>query len=152
MATTALTNQNVPGTIGFAGLTNVLQATTHGGSDLEPPDQGLCAGGGYVMEFINNALAIYNKNGYQLVAPIGSADAFLQPTTSFFSDPRCYYDAPTKRWFYQEFTVGGINSVGQGHPERPVRSGEQHAGPHRQLQHLLVGHHRPRAAPLPVLR
>jgi hypothetical protein len=112
-ATAPLTSQNVPGTIGFAGLTNVLQATTHGGVDLEPPDQGLCAGGGYVMEFINNALAIYDKNGNQLVAPIGAADAFLQPTTDFFSDPRCYYDAPTKRWFYQEFTVGGTTASGK---------------------------------------
>src|SRR5215469_13828352 len=113
VATTPLTNQNVPGTIGFAALTNVLQAQTHGGFDLEPPDQGLCAGGGYVMEFINNALAIYDKNGNQLVAPIGSADAFKQPTTDFFSDPRCYYDAPTKRWFYQEFVVGTVNASGQ---------------------------------------
>jgi hypothetical protein len=113
IATTGLTNQNVPGTVGFTGLTNVLQAQTHGGFDLEPPDQGLCAGGGYVMEFINNALAIYDKNGNQLVAPIGSPDAFRQPTTDFFSDPRCYYDAPTKRWFYQEFIVGTVNSSGQ---------------------------------------
>jgi hypothetical protein len=113
VAATPITNHNVPGEIGFSGLTNVLQAETHGGFDLEPPDQGLCAGGGYVMEFINNALAIYNKNGYQLVAPIGSADAFRQPTTDFFSDPRCYYDAPTKRWFYQEFIVGTVNSAGK---------------------------------------
>jgi hypothetical protein len=113
VASTPLTNQNVPGTIGFAALTNVLQAQTNGGFDLEPPDQGLCAGNGYVMEFINNALAIYDKNGNQLVAPIGSADAFLQPTTSFFSDPRCYYDAPTRRWFYQEFTVGGTTASGK---------------------------------------
>ena len=103
-ANSPLTTQNVAGELGFSALTNVLQAGTNGGADLEPPDQGLCAGDGYVMEFINNALAIYDKNGDQLVAPIGSADAFLQPTTDFFSDPRCYYDAPTKRWFYQEFT------------------------------------------------
>ena len=97
--TTRLSRANVPGEHGFSALTNVLQAQTNGGFDLEPPDQGLCAGGGYVMEFVNNALAIYNKNGNQLVAPIGSANVFGQPTTDFFSDPRCYYDAPTKRWF-----------------------------------------------------
>jgi hypothetical protein len=113
VAATPLTTKNVPGETGFSALTNVLQAETHGGADLEPPDQGLCAGGGYVMEFINNALAVYNKSGYQLVAPIGSADAFLQPTTDFFSDPRCYYDAPTQRWFFQEFVVGTVNSSGQ---------------------------------------
>jgi hypothetical protein len=113
VAITALTTKNVRGEFGFSALTNVLQAETHGGLDLEPPDQGLCAGGGYVMEFINNALAVYDKYGDQLVAPIGSADAFLQPTSDFFSDPRCYYDAPTKRWFYQEFTVGTVNSAGK---------------------------------------
>ena len=111
--TTGLTTKNVPGELGFSALNGVAQASTTGGLDLEPPDQGLCAGGGYVMEFINNALAIYDKNGDQLVAPIGSPAAFKQPTTDFFSDPRCYYDAPTKRWFYQEFIVGTIGPSGK---------------------------------------
>jgi hypothetical protein len=112
-AATGLSSQNVPGERGFSGLTNVLQAGTDGGADLEPPDQGLCAGGGYVMEFINNAIAVYTSSGSQVVAPVGSANAFLQPTTAFFSDPRCYYDAPTKRWFYQEFIVGTVNAQGK---------------------------------------
>ena len=43
VTSTPLTNQNVPGTVGFAALTNVLQAQTNGGFDLEPPDQGLLA-------------------------------------------------------------------------------------------------------------
>ena len=63
------------------------------------------------MEFINNALAIYNKSGAQLMGAVGSATAFLQPTTDFFSDPRCYYDAPTQRWFYQEFVVGATTAT-----------------------------------------
>jgi len=112
-ATTPLSTTNVPGEHGFSGMGGIQQAETTGGSDLEPPDQGLCAGGGYVMEFINNALAVYDKSGAQLLAPIGSASVFMQPTTDFFSDPRCYYDAPTKRWFVQEFIVGTVNSSGQ---------------------------------------
>ena len=111
--TTRLSSTNVPGEIGFSAMGGVQQAQTAGGVDLEPPDQGLCAGGGYVMEFINNALAIYGKDGEQLVAPIGSATAFQQPTSDFFSDPRCYYDAPTQRWFFQEFIVGSFNSAGR---------------------------------------
>ena len=99
------------GEVGFSALGGVQQAATAGGVDLEPPDQGLCAGGGYVMEFINNALAIYNKSGAQLMGAVGSATAFLQPTTDFFSDPRCYYDAPTQRWFYQEFVVGATTAT-----------------------------------------
>jgi len=110
---TGLTTKNVPGENGFSALGGIQQASTTGGFDLEPPDQGLCAGGGYVMEFINNALAIYDKNGTQLLPPVGSANVFAQPTTDFFSDPRCYYDAPTKRWFVQEFIVGTVNSSGQ---------------------------------------
>jgi len=111
--TTTLSSVNVRGEFGFSGLGGIQQAETAGGSDLEPPDQGLCAGSGYVMEFINNALAIYNKNGSQLLAPVGSASALLQPSTDFFSDPRCYYDAPTKHWFFQEFIVGTMNASGQ---------------------------------------
>jgi len=112
-STTPLSATNVGGEIGFSALGGVQQAGTKGGTDLEPPDQGLCAGGGYVMEFINNAMAIYSKNGAQLLAPISSATAFRQPTSDFFSDPRCYYDAPTKRWFFQEFIVGTVNSAGK---------------------------------------
>jgi hypothetical protein len=112
-AATGLTTNNVPGETGFSAMGEVQQAGTVGGFDLEPPDQGLCAGGGYVVEFINNALAIYDKNGSQLLAPVGSTQVFNQPTTDFFSDPRCYYDAPTKRWFLQEFIVGTVNSAGQ---------------------------------------
>lgn len=107
----ALTTKNVPGETGFSGLSGVTQAVTKGGVDLEPPDQGLCAGGGYVMEFINNAVAVYDSHGDQLVAPVGSAQAFKQPLTAFMSDPRCYYDAPTKRWFYQEFVLGTKTST-----------------------------------------
>jgi hypothetical protein len=110
--TTPITNTNVAEKSGFSAMGGVQQAGAKGGVDLEPPDQGLCAGGGYVMEFVNNALAVYNQGGAQLVAPVGSAAAFLQPVGTFMSDPRCYYDAPTKRWFYQEFDVGTLNSSG----------------------------------------
>ena len=112
-STRPLSSRNVRGEMGFSALTGVLQADTTGGLDLEPPDQALCAGGGYVMEFINNALAVYDQYGDQLVGPVGSPAAFKQPTSDFFSDPRCYYDAPTKRWFYQEFIVGTVNSAGK---------------------------------------
>ena len=70
-------------------------------------------GGGYVVEFINNTLAVYDQSGSQLVAPVASTAVFRQPTKDFFSDPRCYYDAATKRWFLQEFIVGSFNSAGQ---------------------------------------
>lgn len=46
-AATGLTGKNVHGELGFSALNGVAQAQqTKGGLDLEPPDQGLCAGGG----------------------------------------------------------------------------------------------------------
>ncbi len=111
--TTPITNTNVAGESGFSAMGGVQQAGTKGGVDLEPPDQGLCAGGSYVMEFVNNALAVYNQGGAQLMAPVASASALLRPSGTFMSDPRCYFDAPTKHWFFQEFDVGTLNASGK---------------------------------------
>lgn len=111
--TTPVTAKNVAGESGFLGLTGKDQAMANGGLDLEPPDQGLCAGLGDIGEYINNAFSVYQPDGVQLLAPIGSPSIFLQPKTAFFSDPRCYYDAPTQRWFLQEFIVGTTNAAGR---------------------------------------
>jgi hypothetical protein len=111
--TDPISSQNVKGEGGFDGLTGPAQAAANGGVDLEPPDQGLCAGGGYVTEFINNALTIYQPDGVQLLPVIPSYAIFKQPSTAFFSDPRCYYDAPTGRWFLQEFIVGTVGPNGK---------------------------------------
>ncbi|HXQ62343.1 MAG TPA: hypothetical protein VN796_08410 [Acidimicrobiales bacterium] len=112
-STSPVTSQNVRGESGFVGLTGPSQAAANGGLDLEPPDQGLCAGGGYVTEFINNALTIYQPDGVQLLPVIPSYAIFKQTSTAFFSDPRCYYDAPTQRWFLQEFIVGTVGKDGK---------------------------------------
>ena len=109
-ATSRLTSAQVPGEHGFAALNGVQQATANGGIDLEPPDQGLCAGAGFVGEFINNAFTVYSPSGSQLIPVIGSPAIFKQPSNAFFSDPRCYYDAPTGHWFLQEFIVGTVSS------------------------------------------
>jgi hypothetical protein len=85
--------------LGFAGLTTVDTANTNG-FVLSPPDQGLCAGNGFVLEPINLAMAVYSKTGAQLTTPV-SVNSFFgaDPSITFLSDPRCYYDQPTQRWF-----------------------------------------------------
>ncbi|HXZ99515.1 MAG TPA: hypothetical protein VEK76_04120 [Candidatus Binatia bacterium] len=100
----------VPGESGFIGLTGPQQAAVNGDLDLEPPDQGLCAGQGLVGEFINNAFDVYTPSGVAEEAPVPSFAIFNQPADSFFSDPRCYYDAPTQRWILIEFVIT-VNSV-----------------------------------------
>ena len=69
------------------------------------------AGNGYVGEFINNAFAVYDTNGVQLLNTVPSYKLFLQPSTAFLSDPRCYYDAATQRWFMNEFVVGNASGT-----------------------------------------
>ncbi len=98
-----VTGGQVPGESGFFGISGPQQAAANGGIDLEPPDQGLCAGNAVIGEFINNALAFYNPSGHQLSKTVPSYAFFKQPSSDFFSDPRCYYDASTRRWFLTEF-------------------------------------------------
>jgi hypothetical protein len=101
----------------FDGLNHFAQRTANGGNQfsLEPPDQGLCAGNGYVLETINDVMAVYNHAGKMLKGPIdlntfyGYPDAAINRTTGvrgkFITDPSCYYDVATKRWFHVVLTL-----------------------------------------------
>src|ERR1035437_9691659 len=93
----AVTNHGA--NVGFKGLTTVDTANTNG-FVTTPPDQGMCAGHGFVLEMINVSMAVYSTTGTQLTVP-ASVNAFFgaDPNTTFRSDPRCYYDTPTQRWF-----------------------------------------------------
>jgi len=93
------TVKNGGNAFGFGGLTTVDTANTNG-FVVTPPDQGLCVGNGFVLQAINSVMAVYSKTGTQLTVPV-SIFSFIgaDPTVTFLSDPRCYYDRPTKRWF-----------------------------------------------------
>src|SRR5206468_178777 len=64
-----------PGLSGFLGVTHRDQRFAGTGAyantqfNLEPPDQGLCVGGGFVLELVNTALAVYSTNGARLAGP-----------------------------------------------------------------------------------
>ena len=92
----------------FPGLTGAQQAAANSAYDLEPPDQGLCANNQFVMEPINNAVAIYRTNG-QLALPATPLSAVFgvgsESTGNSTSDPRCYYDSQTQRWFMTELDI-----------------------------------------------
>ncbi|MGH2485724.1 MAG: hypothetical protein ACRDHE_06910, partial [Ktedonobacterales bacterium] len=76
---------------------------------LEPPDQGLCEGQGLVMEPVNDVLAVYKAENHAMIAGPTALNAFfglppaINRTTGvfgpFLSDPRCFFDQPTQRWF-----------------------------------------------------
>lgn len=104
-------------TFGFNGLTHYDQRVAGTGVytntqfSLEPPDQGLCAGGGFVVEAINNAISIYDTSGNLLSGPEALSQFWgltpeIDRTTGivgqFISDPKCVYDPQTQRWFVTE--------------------------------------------------
>jgi hypothetical protein len=96
---------------GFTGLTHLQQRTARNGNQfsIEPPDQGLAVGNGFVLEAINSALNVYDTNGVQLLPrPLALTEFFGLPpainrTTGFrgvfVGDVSCLFDPETQRWF-----------------------------------------------------
>lgn len=109
----------------FDGLnsTQNLNVSTVG---LEPPDEGLGVGNGFVVNIVNLVLGIYRPNG-TLVTPLVSATAFFGEPVAFTngtvtSDPRVYYDASTNTWFATvlEFDDGSVSGTASSHVDIAV--------------------------------
>lgn len=98
----------------FDGITGAEQAAANSAYDLEPPDQGLCSNGSEVVETVNNAYAVYSTTGTQLLAPTALTSLFgvrSENQGTFTSDPRCYYDVATQRWFVTELSIPNFFSA-----------------------------------------
>ncbi len=118
---------------GFEGLNHYQQRYSRGGNQfsVEPPDQGLCVGNGYVVEAVNDVLNVFNTSG-QSVLPdntatnivagfprnvnhavdlnsfYGYAPAINRSTGArgeFVTDPSCIYDTATARFFVVVLTL-----------------------------------------------
>ena len=104
--------------VGFAGLTEFEQAyAVFAGpnginGELEPPDQGLAVGGGFVVETVNDAIAVFDASGNFLGAEAlnpffnQAPEATIDPSTGkiasfgpFISDPRVLFDSTTGHFF-----------------------------------------------------
>jgi len=81
---------------------------------LEPPDQGLCAGNGFILETINDVLAVYRPDGTIVSGPTALNKFYNYPPAidrsagvvgPFATDPSCLYDAATHRWFHVMLTL-----------------------------------------------
>jgi hypothetical protein len=55
--------------LSFDGLNHRNQRLANGGKQfsVEPPDQGLCAGNGFVMEAVNDVLRVFDTSGTPLI-------------------------------------------------------------------------------------
>ncbi len=86
---------------------------------VEPPDQGLCVGNGFVLESTNDVVNVYDGSGNQLLGVTdlnsfyGYAPAIVRGIPNRFgpsiTDPSCIYDAATQRWFHVVLTLDRIN-------------------------------------------
>ncbi|MFI5282301.1 MAG: hypothetical protein ACHQ0J_04140 [Candidatus Dormibacterales bacterium] len=92
----------------FDGVGSLDSAITNFGAEFEPPDQGLCAGNGFVVEMVNSAFRVYDTHGHTLAGPTNVNAPFHEGFAEFTSDPRCYFDRSTNTWFA---TILFINST-----------------------------------------
>jgi hypothetical protein len=117
---------------GWAGLNHADQRLAGGGNQfsLEPPDQGLCVGntspndpsfGPEVVESVNDALVFYDASAEQFTTPITLPEFYGLPPSfnrstgvfgPFISDPKCYFDAATQRWFHTVLVISQDPSTG----------------------------------------
>ncbi len=89
-----------PKAFGFDGINSVDSALVNEGFVVEPPDQGVCVGNGFVMEGVNLAVAVYDASSGALLGGPTQLNAFFKLDFSqFTSDPRCFFDTRTRHWF-----------------------------------------------------
>lgn len=102
--------------LSFDGLNHFDQRFANGGNQfsLEPPDQGLCVGNGFVLETVNDVMQIFDTSGSPLTGVVDLNTFYDYPaqfdrTTflqgPFVTDPGCYYDPEYGRWYHVVLTL-----------------------------------------------
>ena len=125
---------------GFEGLNFYQQRYARGGNQfsLEPPDQGMCAGNGYIVEAVNDVLNVFDTGGRSVLPDntatnivsgsprnvnhavdlnsfYGYAPAINRSTGrrgQFVTDPSCLYDQATQRFFVVVLTLEVVPTTG----------------------------------------
>ena len=113
-------NTGKGGATGVRGLNAVDSASlaTNPLGDIEPPDQGLCAGNGFVVETNNiGEILVFNSALKRLSAPI-PLDTLMGLTKLGWTsggDPSCLFDSSNGgHWFFTEIVT--TNSAQSGGP------------------------------------
>ena len=100
----------------FDGLNHFQQRHANGGNQfsVEPPDQGLCAGNGFVMEIVNDVMRVYSPSGAALKG-VEDLNTFFGYPAQFnrktgvvgqvVTDPSCYFDSSSNRWLADVLTI-----------------------------------------------
>jgi hypothetical protein len=120
---------------GFEGLNHYQQRYSRGGNQfsVEPPDQGMCAGNGYIVEAVNDVFNVFSASTGASLLPNNTATNIVAgfprnvnhavdlnsfygyaPAVDrahgnvrgeFVTDPSCIYDAQTQRFFVVVLTL-----------------------------------------------
>jgi hypothetical protein len=107
----------------FNGTSSRDSEVTNFNARFEPPDQGLCAGAGFILEPVNSAYRIFRTNGQSIRGPFNVNDLFNEGAKEFTSDPRCWYDPTVHSWFAtilflnDTFTAGRIDIAVNPNPD-----------------------------------
>ncbi len=127
----------------FDGLNFYDQRYANGGNQwsVEPPDQGMCAGSGYIFESVNDVARVFNTAGTPLTGVMdlntfyGYQAAINRHTGqqgAFVTDPSCLYDASTQRFFNTVLTIdvdpSTGNFIGTNHIDIAVSNTSNPAG------------------------
>ncbi|HSK43513.1 MAG TPA: hypothetical protein VLA83_06460, partial [Candidatus Binatia bacterium] len=110
----------------FDGLNFFNQRFANNGNQfsVEPPDQALCAGNGFVLESVNDVLNVYGPDGSTLLgvtdlntfygypAAIDRTKNPLQFGPSI-TDPTCHFDPASQRWFHVVLTLDRVSPTTQ---------------------------------------
>ncbi len=103
---------------GFNGLSHRDQRLANDGNQfsLEPPDQGLAVGNGFIVEAVNDAIRVFDTTGAPMTGVVALSSFFGLPPEIIRSpvvvfgpeptDPRVYFDAPTQRFFLTSLVLG----------------------------------------------
>ncbi len=129
--------------LSFHALNFRDQRTANGGNQfsVEPPDQALAVGNGYVLEAVNDVLRIWDTTGAPQTTPIdlntfyGYAAAINRTTGArgpSLTDPIAYFDHDTQRWFLVVLTLDHVGTTaslsGPNHLDIAVSAGPSPLG------------------------
>lgn len=107
----------------FQGLNFFNQRFANGGNQfsVEPPDQGLCAGNGFVVESVNDVLRIYKADGTPATGVIDLNTFYGYPAAITrtgpnagqegpeLTDPSCVYDQAIGRFVHVVLTLDRVS-------------------------------------------
>jgi hypothetical protein len=107
---------------GFNGLDHFNQRFADGGNQfsVEPPDMCVAAGGGFVLQAVNDVVNVYDSSGNLLVPTaslnkfFGYASAINRSTLAFgpdITDPTCSFDQATQRFFLTVLTLDRVGTT-----------------------------------------